>query len=308
MKLAIPILLLLTSLFNDCTSKTNQFSGRQSTDLKEKIKDLNTQINKAYQTQKIDLLMEYYHPEITFCPEYKPALSNKKRLQQFFTDWWSINSIQHYEKDIYEIESFGDYILEDGHFKIIYTDNKGKHQQYDGMYLIIWRQKKTGQLRILSEGFCSDKYRQPKEMPYADLDVIEQTDYPQKKIPQSLEQMVWAANDDLIQIVETGDSEARIKGFTKDAIYLHHFEKMMVGMDILKPYLQKTYTPEAKIFVTHKLGRLYDLGRCVLVHGHYAGGWSAYGGGTFEGNFIKLQRKEKDGTLKTYRSWTNNDR
>jgi len=190
-----------------------------------------------------------------------------------------------------------------------YLDTKNELQQYDGMYLIIWKQDAKGFLHILSEGFCSDKYRQAKEMPYASLEVFEQLNYPQKDIAPPLADLVNKANDALIKTVETGDSEARINGFTHDAIYLHHYQKIMVGIDVLKPYLRKTYTPEAEIYVSHKLGRVYDLGdKYVLVNGHYKGGWAMNGGGTFEGNFIKIQREGKDGVLKTYRSWTNNDR
>ncbi len=309
MKLLLYLLVPFLYLSSCSTTKSEQSIAPNPQKTSDQISTINSQINQWHQHQNLDSLIGLYHPEITFCAEYKPVILNKDRLQQFYTDWWQINTIKNYQKDIYEIQSFGNYVLEDGHFTIDYLDAKNERKQYDGMYLVIWKQDPNGQLRMLSEGFCSDKYRQAKEMPYADIDVFEQLDYPQKDIPKRLAKMVNSSNDALIKIVEAGDSEARIKGFTDDAVYLHHYHKMMVGMDVLKPYLRKTYTPEAEIFVSHKLGRTYDLGnKYVLVNGHYKGGWAMNGGGTFEGNFIKIQREGKDGILRTYRSWTNNDR
>jgi len=309
MKLLFHFLIPLLFLSSCSTNKLEQAKITTQENLNAKISTINLQINHWYQHQKIDSLMEIYHSEITFCPEYKPAIFNKTRLEKFYQEWWKINTIKTYQKEIYEVQSFGDYILEDGHFTLDYLDVDGVSKQYDGMYFVIWKQDAKGRLRILSEGLCSDKYRQPKEMPYAKVEVIEQLDYPQKTISASLTKMVHRANDALINAVVTGNSEARIKGFTEDAIYLHHFNKMMVKLDVIKPYLRKTYTPEAGIYVAHNLGRFYDLGNeYVLIHAHYKGGWKMNGGGTFEGNFINILQVGKDDTLKTYRSWTNNDR
>jgi len=278
-------------------------------DLRERISAINLQIDKWYQEKKVNSFMDLYHKDITFCPEYKPAIFNKTRLKKFYADWWQISTVNSYQKNIYEVKSFGDFVLEDGHFTLEYLDLDGISKQYDGMYFVIWKQDIKGRLSILSEGFCSDKYRQAMEMPYAKMEVEEQLDFPKNNIPKPLSKMIYEANDASIRIIESGDSEARITGFTDDAIYLHHYEKMMVEKEVLSSYLRKTYTAEAGIYVSHKLGRCYDFGNgYALVHGHYKGGWKVNGGGTFEGNFLNIQRVEKDKTLKTYRSWTNNDR
>ncbi len=275
---------------------------------KDQIVNLNTQIDKHFRAKDVNSLIDLYHEEITYCAEYKPAIFYKGQLKKFYVDWWQINSINRYQKSIYEVQSFGDHILEDGHFTLEYQDEDGSNEIYKGKYFVIWKNDSEGNLSILSEGFCSDEYRQASEMPYSDVKVEEEVNYPQNPISKSLSKLIQEANDDLIRIVEAGDSEARIKGFTNDAIYLHHFEEIIDDPAVLKAYLRKTYRPEAEIYVEHTLGRCYDLGNGYsLVHGHYKGGWKANGGGTFEGNFLKIHRLE-DGVLKTYRSWTNNDR
>lgn len=301
----IPILFL-----NSCFAQNSeQLMASDQKHLTDKISAINVQINSFYQNRSIDSLLGIYHPEITFCPEYKPAMFTKTRVKKFYSDWWQMNTINKYQKAMYEVQSFGEYILEDGHFTLDYLDEEGVSKQYDGMYFVMWKQAADGQLRILSEGFCSDTYRKSNEMPYATVEVVEQLDFPQHTVSKSLTDMIHEANDATIKAVETGDGEARINGFTEDAIYLHHFNHMMVDMDVIKPYLRKTYIPEAEIFVAHKLGRFYELGNgYVLIHAHYKGGWKMNGGGTFEGNFTNILREEKGNVLKTYRSWTNNDR
>jgi len=309
MKLLFQLSISLLFLSSYCFMYSEGSVGSDQKKVRNRISTLNVQINKWFQNENVDSFLDLYHSDITFCAEYKPAIFNKNRLKKFYIDWWKINTIKKYQKTIYEVQIFGEYILEDGHFTLDYLDIDGVSKQYDGMYFVIWKQGTKGQLRILSEGFCSDTYRQSKEMPYAKVNVLEQLDFPQKNISAPLSKMIHDANDALIKIVESGDSEARINGFTDDAVYLHHYQKMMVGMDVIKPYLKKTYTPEAEIYVAHKLGRCYDFGNgYTLIHGHYKGGWKANGGGTFEGNFLNIQRIEKDKTLRTYRSWTNNDR
>jgi len=299
-------LLLLIS----CTSKKiEKLDLATEESLKDRISAINLQIDQWYQEEEVDSYIDIYHEDLTLCPEYKVAIFDKNRLKKFYEDWWQLCTTKHYQKTIYEVQSFGEYVLEDGHFSIDYLDAEGESKQYGGMYFVIWKKEKDNELKILSEGFCSDTYRQSHEMPYASVQVEEQLDFPASDISDSLFKLIHEANDNLIEIIESGDGEARIKGFTDDAVYLHHYEQMIVEQEVLAAYLRKTYTPAAGIYVDHKLGRCYDFGSGYsLVHGHYKGGWTANGGGTFEGNFLNIQRLEEGGRLKTYRSWTNNDR
>ncbi len=275
---------------------------------KAEIEAANRQIETWYQQKQVDSLINRYHLEITYLPEYKPAIFDKTKLAGFFTDWWQRTTVLTYQKKIYEIQAFGDVLMENGHFQLDYIDTDGARGKYDGMYMIFWKRGPDNRLQIFSEGFCSDKYRKSSEVPYCSVSVAEQLEYPQNPINERLQREVAEANAAVIQAVEAGDSEARIDGFTEDAVYLHHYEKMMVGIKVLRPYLTRVYRPEAEFFVQHKFGRIYDLGDYVLVNGHYKGGWRADGGGTFEGNMLNVRRRCADGKLRIYRSLTNNDR
>jgi len=84
MKLLFQTLVLLLYLSSCAVKNQEQSTVSNQENLIDKISTINLHINEWYQNQRIDSLIEMYHPEITFCPEYKPAIFNKTQLKQFY--------------------------------------------------------------------------------------------------------------------------------------------------------------------------------------------------------------------------------
>lgn len=276
--------------------------------LEQQLATLNQQISRWYQQQQVDSIIQFYDKKVTFMPEYKPALYDVKSVSNFYKDWWSTTTIEKYQKNIFEVYSFDNYVVEIGTFELDYTQNKSNLKEYDGKYMILWQKSNTGQWTILSEIFNANKYLKASESPYATISVKETTTLPQPNVPTTLKEEILERNKWLKKVVETGDGPARVKGFMTDAVYLPHFQPMKIGLAEIEPYLLKIYRPEAKLYTNQHICQIYDFGDFVLTNGHYKGGWGSENGGTFEGNMMNLYKRNEAGKLLMYRQLTNNDR
>jgi len=286
-----------------------QKDGKDIQDLTLVIKGLNHQIETLYITKKADALVGYYENDLTYFAEYRPAIFTSDSLFFFYKKWFAMTDISAYKKEIYKIEKISDCILEIGTFRLTYSDESasGKQQEYRGKYMVIWKNPESGKLKIMSEAFGADSYIAPENVPYAKINV-NPSDIAPQKLGKQLRSELNEQNKAVIQAVVNGDGNARADGFTENGIYMPHFESILDGMNIVKPYMLKTYNPEAKLLVQHIFYRIFDLGQFVLVNGHFDGSWgNKENGGMFSGNMSNLLKKE-NGKLLMYCQLVNNDK
>ncbi len=242
-------------------------------------------------------------------PEYKTAIFSKPKLKEFYKKWLDTVDLIQYKKSVYEIQAVDNHVLEIGEYNMEFQQKLDSIHEYRGKYMIIWKGDQNGALKIVSEIFGSDVFLNPKDVPYSKVSVKDYTDREPTNISPELRGEILKLSKRAIQNVETGDGEARANEFTHDGIYMPHFEKMLVGMDNIKPYMLKTYQAEAAVYVSHNFYDIYEFKDFVLVNGHFKGGWGdSINGGTFEGNMSNLRKRTKDGQLLMYRQLANNDR
>src|SRR5688572_24465812 len=68
---------------------------------RKEIEAINTSIEQLYLTENINTLISLYTAELTFFPEYKPAIFEIKKLRSFFSDWFKAANTNAYRKEIY---------------------------------------------------------------------------------------------------------------------------------------------------------------------------------------------------------------
>lgn len=280
-------------------------------DIKSKLDGLNGKIEDLFLKENTDFLLRYYDEELTYFPEFKPAIFSTRMLNQFYRDWFRQVEIRAYKKKIYKAEVFADCILEVGTFHFIYSyfNTPDVQSQYNGKYMVVWKKTKEGKLRILSEAFGADKYIEPKDVPYSKVRIIESDISPDnKELDGLLRSEIETQNTEVIRAVVNGDGNARSQGFTDDGIYMPHYESILSGMNIIKPYMLKTYSPKAKLRVRHTYYRIFDFGDLILINGHFDGAWGdETNGGVFTGNMSNLLKREH-GKLLMYCQLVNNDK
>lgn len=296
--------MLLLVCFNNILAQDNDAA------IKSKLDTLNEKIENHFLKKDAASLTKYYDTELTYYPEYKLAIFSLDSLKQFFNDWFSEVDIKTFKKKIYKAESFPGFILEIGAFQMLYAiSHTSMSSAYNGKYMIIWKKTGNNQLTILSEAFSADKYIDPDAVPYSKVKVTETNIMPDhKKLDKALLAEIEVQNGDVISAVARGDGNDRAKGFVNDGIYMPHFDTILDGINNIRPYMLKTYSPEAQFRVKHNFYRVFDFGKMVLINGHFDGGWgNEKDGGVFTGNMSSLLRRE-NGKLLMYCQLPNNDK
>ncbi|HSD08111.1 hypothetical protein [Flavobacterium sp.] len=304
------LVLVVIVLFNAYTLFGQKNNGGSEA-IKSKIYNLNLEVENQFINEDFNSLIKHYDTELTYFPEFKPAIFSIGVLKKFYKDWFGQVRIESYKKNIFKVENFNEFILEVGTFDLKYSSSTAPKIQsrYQGKYMIIWRSTKSGKLKILSEAFGADKFIEPEDMPYSNVSVKESDISAENKtIDPALSSEIEIQNSDVIKAVVEGNGYKRSEGFTDDGIYMPHFESILSGIDIIKPYMLKTYNPGAKLYVKHHFYRIFDFGDLILINGHFDGGWGdKTNGGVFTGNMLNLLKREK-GKLLMYCQLVNNDK
>ncbi len=273
------------------------------------IELINQKIEYCYQKGNVDSLLKFYAKTFTCSPEYKPVIEDADTLRKFFTGWFYTTHIEKYQKTIYETQRLSNYLLEIGNLKLTYSTTEKKSDNYTAKYMIMWQKHKDGGFSILSEIFGSDKNIEPEDMPYASVEISDNRTLEKNVLDKRLSPEIESFDRDMIKDILSGNGEGRAQEFAKDGIYMPHFDSMQIGMDMIRPYMLKTYNSANLAYVQNKYREIFNLGDYVFLNGHFKVGWdNAQTKGDFQGNMSNLMKRDTDGKLKMYRQLAHNDR
>lgn len=275
------------------------------------LTEVNHNLEELLLNKQIQPLIDFYDQHAVVFAEYKSAMTEQTTIEHFYTDWLSLVDISAFKKIIYEVQVFRGYLLEVGtiHLSYSHTINKAEETIYHGKYMVFWQQGNEGQWRILSEIFGSETYLTPEEVPYAKVTIKECEMSENLNVDPELWSRVNNLNEQVIKDVEAGDGDKRSRDFTDDGIYMPHFERMLVGIEQIRPYMLKTYKPENAVYVKHRYYKIVDLQTHMLVLGHFDGGWkNSESSGTFQGNMFNLRKRDEQGKWLMHRQMSVNDR
>ena len=287
---------------------SQRFVNKTDDKLRQEIEAINIKIERLYLDQNVGSLVSLYADELTFFPEYKPAIFETKNLRSFFTDWFNTGDIKAYKKKIYAVELYDQYVLEIGAFNFSYASLRKPQGKYNGNYMILWKRNVGGDLSIISETFGADKDIDPGDVPYADVQIPQGNFVDNHNVSQQLQFEIEEFDAVVLEAVASGDGDSRAKGFTEDAILTGNSDTMRVGMEAIRLKMLKTYTPGTSYLVKHTYNRIYDLGDYVFISGHYKGGWGdSTNGGRFEGNMSNFMKRGENGKLLMHRQTGNRE-
>jgi ketosteroid isomerase-like protein len=179
---------------------------------RQEIEAINNKIEKLYLDENIGSLVSLYAEELTFFPEYKPAIFETKNLRGFFTDWFNTGDIKAYKKQIYTVEIYDQYLLEIGTFNFNYASLRKPQGEYNGKYMILWKRNIGGDLSIVSETFGADKHIEPGDVPYTDVKIPQGNFVGDYSISKQLQAEIEEFNAVVLKAVAEGDGDARAKG------------------------------------------------------------------------------------------------
>lgn len=275
---------------------------------RDEVEKINTRIEYFYNNEVSDSICSLFSKEFTYLPEYKPIITNVDDLRTFFGDWFKAVTIKAYKKNIYEVQVISGYILETGTFNLQYSTALNANAEYLGKYMVMWVRNRTGKLSILSEIFGSDKGINPEAMPYATVKVKANTSLDRNTVVKKVQPEIEEYDKGVVKAVLDGDGNARANGFTTDGIYMPHFDKMQIGMDVIKPYMLNTYKPGVFTYVIDTYHEVFDTGDFVFLNCAFNVGSDRSGQtGGFTGNMSNLMKRGKDGKLLMYRQLAHNN-
>ena len=272
------------------------------------VTDLSKKLTTQLAAENLDSVMSLYSKQVIYFPQYKSAILSKDGLRSFYQKWTDLVSFTEFNRQIVDLDSISDRIVEMGKFSITYSKNE-THANYSGNYLTIWK-KELGSFKIEAESFCSDYWMPKDSLPYGPILVESNSGSGTYSAPNDIVEEILSLNSKMIEDIEVGNSQGRVEGFHKDAVYMPNFSEMLVGIKRITPYLHKVYYPGSNIYVKQNY---YDIRRIdtdhVLVAGHFKGGWNrADNAGIFEGNMLNLRKRNDEGKLLMYRQISNSDR
>ena len=295
-------LFLITSLdAGPAQSNKNPGGNQVGKKVEAELEAINRRIEDDYLKEKADSILGFYDKAFTYLPEYKPVIYDTGDLKQFYSDWFRAIHIESYIKKIYRVENMGAYVLETGNFVLSYSKKSGPGLQYRGKYMIIWKRSISGKLKIISEAFGSDTFIKPEDMPYAMVVVKETRVLDKNMVSEKLRPCIEAFDKGVVKAVLSGDGEARANEFTSDGMYMPHFDPIQAGMEMIKPYMIRTYTPGVISFVKDSYREIFDLGDFVFLSGHFKVRFdNGINKGSFEGDMSDLMKRDGNGKLLMY--------
>lgn len=298
---------LLIVLLSLRITPVNALHVKTGDESRKKIEAINVKIEQLYLEEDIASIISLYGSNLTFFPEYKPAIFEIGDLKSFYQDWFKDVDITFYRKKIHTIEWLSDHVLEIGTFQLGYTSSNESRDDYTGKYMILWKSDLNGNLQIMSETFSASKYIEAEEVPYSKVQVKKRI-VKRPGIRPALKLEIEAFNEEVIKAVAEGDGETRARGFTKDAILLGNFDSIRVGIEAIRPIMLNRYHPGSSYNVNHTYYRIHEIGEYVFINAHYNGTFGdSVNGGMFDGNMSNLMKRNEHGKLKMYRQASNRD-
>jgi ketosteroid isomerase-like protein len=285
--------------------ESNKNQNENST--KTELEAINYRLEVAYFKENTDSILGFYNKKFTYLPEYKPVIYDFQNLRQFYSDWFKSVNIKSFNKTIYSVEDVSGYFLEIGNFTLVYSISNGAEKNYAGKYMIMWKRNTSGILKIISEAFGSDKNINPEDIPYAAVDVKDSLLLNNNMVSSKLQPEIEQFDKGVVNAVVSGDGTARANEFTQDGIYMPHFDPTQIGMNMIMPYMLKTYKPNVITYVKDTYREIFDIGGFVFLSGHFKVAFDdGTNKGSFEGNMSDLMKRGKDGRLLMYRQLAHN--
>lgn len=269
----------------------------------------NHEFIKATTTENISLLMEQYAPDAVCMPEYHNALYGKKDIQRYYETRFKASTITEYTRTLHDSHQAGKYVIESGTFSYTYTLTGKAPLAYTGKYLIVWKENKKHELKIVSEIWGSDSYLERTSLIFPENNARAYKTVPAVNIRTDVEKQITDRNMLISDCVKARDGATLATTYEEDAIYMPYYSPMLIGKEKITQYYLEHEDPAVKIdSVAIRFSRVQQAGDYAIVDGYYGVKWqSGDNAGIVTGKSINIWRRNKEGVFMLYRQMTNHD-
>jgi len=276
--------------------------------IKANLRAINSRMAVLMENKETAELIKYYTNDAVCMPEFYVQLFNKADIRKFYQQFFSVNSIDKYRKDIYEVICENNYFIETGTFAGNLIRDGKEPFPYRGKYLCVWQSDSKGDLKIVSQIWGASNW----------IDRTTLTCLPRNNnasgMPATAEDPLTmelkAKNQMLRQAVFKSDAKEQIQFYCDDAIYMPYYDSMYIGRQNIDHYFTTHYSPDwffdSLSFNTSKVMKLKDL---IVEYSYYYVRWgnSKKETGIVTGKSINIWRRNEKDELLIYRQMANHD-
>ncbi len=294
---------LLTILFLNNNSVIGQLN--KTSQLKNKIEKINSEVSKALIDKKIQSSMRYYNNDAISMPEYQASLIKKEKIENYYSLLTKRFNIKSYDKEITEIIDLDKQVIEIGNFKTAYhlieTDTTLK---LNGSYLNIWGRTKNGEIKVLVESWNYRHDVKNKELfTFLELGKSSWNDSYLKIDTTSVAFELASLNQLMVKTVSSHNPHLWSQFFTTDAKYIYSHTPVQSGKIEISEHLTahcKHLPKFDKLLIGNN--RINVLKEYVIEYASHYVDWS-FGEtkGVSTGKDIRIWKRMPDCSLKIYR-------
>lgn len=268
----------------------------------ERVTTAHAKLREAMLSNDADARAALYRANALSMPEYQPALHGARQIAAYHRAMRERRRVIGYVPVTSEVFDLGDTLVEIGTFRIRWSDRADEER---GKYAHVWGVERDGSLKLKADTWG---YFRPLADPagfFAAIPESSSSPIPPAAGDRSLGEFLSDHNNRDAEAVRSKDVEAKLVGYTDDAIFMPFADTPKRGIAEIRPYLT-AYTA-AGSGATFRNVRVWSLafenhGAWVIEYPKFRVDWTAGGqSGTVKGGGIRLWQRQPDGSLKLHR-------
>lgn len=285
------------------------FAQESKTDsnIRKQIEEYNSSFASAFTDGNTDDLLENYTDQSVIMPEHSRQRTGKEAIGNFYRQWLAQARITSFKKFIFELQDFGNYILETGNFTEVLDYKDYKPFEYTGKYMVLWK-KDSKTMTIAAEIWGSDTYLEDRFIPEIDDSMIlSTTEYVSSA---KLTSEVKQKNSTIKKLVQNRLGEEHAKMFMPDAMYLTYYTPILSGEKDITSYFTEHEKPGSLVIekISIETSGIIDAKKAIIEFGFYSVDWrDGDSNGNVKGKSINVWKRNKNGELMLFRQMVNHD-
>ncbi|WP_433830093.1 YybH family protein [Flavobacterium anhuiense] len=286
------------------------FSQENKTDasIRKQIENYNAAFAVALVENNKNAVSKSYTDQSVLMPEHSRQRVGKKAIAGFYEQWLTQAKVNSYEKTIFELQDFGDYVLEIGNFTENLHLKDLKPYVYSGKYMVVWKKAVKNKMTIAAEIWGANSYFDDRFIPEIDDSHV----VPTKGFTSSdkLISEVIEKNASIKNLVQNRMGAEHAKMFMPDAMYLTYYMPILSGEKDITAYFTEHEKPGTlKIEqISIQTSGVIVAKKAIIEFGFYNVGWrDGTNHGNVKGKSINVWKRNDKGELMLFRQMVNHD-
>lgn len=280
------------------------FSFQSNGNASKMVEKKSERLGSSIALESVELFSELFTHDAVILPEYHKMLQGNTSLTRYFKDFFNKTETISYQKHPFEIQEFGDGLLELGTFKHHYKTPFDKSFHYNGKYMTFWALQ-DGIPKIKAHIWGASNYFEAQNLDFLSIEAPEiAIEIPLSEWKEDIEEV----RSYIYKAVLNGDAQTTMRSYADDAIYMPYYAPPFLGKTQIANYFYPHYQPGSvqRDSLMTRAVRIIDLGNYALKFGEYHVEWTHQNQPYFiKGKGLSLYRRRDDGELEIYRQMIN---